>query len=169
MSGILQALDINGTFIFQVIDFVLLLVFLRIFVWPPLVKALEQRRQTVERELTAAEQERKLAVAERQEQLKALEEARAQAQAAVERAQRSAAEESKRLLGEAREQAERMQKRLAEEIEREREAAIASLRSEVASQVLAATDKLVRARVGANEDADRELVAEFIGDVGHKA
>ncbi len=169
MSGILQALDINGTFIFQVIDFVLLLVFLRIFVWPPLVKALEQRRQTVERELTAAEQERKLAVAERQEQLKALEEARAQAQAAVERAQRSAAEESKRLLGEAREQAERMQKRLAEEIEREREAAIASLRSEVASLVLAATDKLVRARVGANEDADRELVAEFIGDVGHKA
>lgn len=164
MGGILKALDIDGTFIYQIIDFALLFVFLRLFVWPPLVKALEQRRERISRELVAAEEERKRAVAERDEQRRALEEARAEAQAVVERVQRAASDESRRLLEEAREQAERMQKRVQEEIGREREAAVAALRGEVADLVLQATAKLLRARV--DDAQDRRLVEEFITTAG---
>jgi F-type H+-transporting ATPase subunit b len=164
MAGILRSLDINGTFIFQIVDFVLLFIFLRLFVWPPLVKAMEQRRERVQRELAAAEEERRRAAAEREEQRRALEQARAEAQALLERAQRAAAEETQRLLEEARAQSERLQKQVREEIGREREAAIAALRGEVADLVLHATAKLLRTRVDAQED--RRLVEEFIATVG---
>lgn len=160
VAGILQQLNINGTFLFQILDFVLLLVFLRIFVWPPLVKAMAQRRERIERDLAAAEEERRRAAAEREEQRRALEEARAEAQAVIERAHRAAAEEARALLEEARAQAERLQKQVHEEIDREREAAIAALRNEVADLVMEATGRLLRARVG--EDEDRRLVEEFI-------
>jgi len=59
--GILQSLGINGTFLAQIIDFLLLFVFLRIFAWPPLVRAMEARRQRVTEQLEAAERERQQA------------------------------------------------------------------------------------------------------------
>jgi F-type H+-transporting ATPase subunit b len=162
MGGILKALDIDGTFIYQIIDFLLLFLFLRVFVWPPLVQALERRRQTVEQQLVAAERERQEAAALREQQERAIAEARAQAQAIVERAQRAAAEEAKELLQEARELAERTRRQLSEELQREREAALAAVRSEVVDLVLALEEKLLRARVGAEED--RRLVQRLLAE-----
>ncbi len=160
MGGILQALNVNGTFLAQIVDFVLLVLFMRFFVWPPLARAMEQRKQRVRQELADAEAERKRAEAEREAQARALEAARSEAQAIVERAQRTAAEEARSLLDEARAQGERLQRQVREEIAREREAAIAALRNEVAELVLEATGKLLRTRVDAAED--RRLVEDFI-------
>lgn len=164
MGSILAALHIDGTLLAQVVDFIVLFVFLRIFAWPPLVKAMEQRRKHIEDQLTAAQQEREEAVRLRERQHQDLAEAKAQAQEIVERAQRAAAAESRQLLDEARGQAERMQKQMHDEIEREREAAVAALRSEVADLVLQAAGKLLRSRVDAPED--RRLVEDFIVTAG---
>jgi F-type H+-transporting ATPase subunit b len=160
MGGILQALDINGTFVAQIVDFALLFLFMRFFVWPPLARAMEQRRQKVRQALAEAEEERRKAEEERLAQVRALEEARAEAQAIVERAQRTAAEEARTLLEEARAQGERLQRQFREEMERERAAAVLALRNEVAELVLEATGKLLRARMDNAED--RRLVADLI-------
>ena len=164
MGSILASLHIDGTLLVQVIDFILLFAFLRIFAWPPLVAAMEKRRAGIEQQLAAAEDERQEAVALRERQQRELDEAKAQAQVILERAQRAAGEEARQLLDEARVQAERMKKQVRDEIERERDAAVKTLRNEVADLVLAATGKLLRTRVDAAED--RRLVEEFITNAG---
>jgi F-type H+-transporting ATPase subunit b len=162
VGGILQALNINGTFVAQIVDFILLFLFMRYFVWPPLSRALEERRERVRREMEAAEREREQAEADRRAQEQALAQARAEAQAILERAERTAAEQARALVAEARAQAERLERQVQEEIRREREAAMAALRNEVAELVLEATRKLLRARVDREED--RRLVESFISD-----
>lgn len=164
MAGILKALDINGTFVYQLIDFLLLFAFLRIFVWPPLVKAMQQRRQRIEDEIAAAETERQEAEKIRQEREQALASARAEAQAIVERAERIAAEQAKALVDEARAQAERIRAEATAETGRERAAALRSLRQEVADLALLAASRVLGRRVGAEED--RQLAEEFVAEVG---
>jgi F-type H+-transporting ATPase subunit b len=160
MGSILAALHINGTLLAQVVDFVLLLAFLRIFAWPPLVQAMEARRERIAADLAAAEDERQEAVRLREQQKADLDAAKAQAQEILERAQRAADEQARQIVHEARTQAERLQQQVREEIGREREAAVAALRAEVAELVLEAAGKLMRARLNAPED--RRLVEEFI-------
>ena len=164
MGSILDSLHINGTLLVQVVDFAILVVFLRIFAWPPLLRAMEARRQNIAQQLSAAEHERQEAVRLREQQTGELSAAKAQAQEIIERAQRAAAEQSRQLLDAAKEQAERLQRQIREEIGRERQQVVAALRSEMAELVLAATAKLLRARVDGPED--RRLVQEFIGAAG---
>jgi F-type H+-transporting ATPase subunit b len=164
VGAILAALHINDTLLVQVVDFLLLLLFLRLFAWQPLLAAMEKRRRTIADQLAAAEDERQEAVRLRDQQRQELEAARAEAQQILERAQRAAAEQSREMLEAARAQAERLARQVREEIESEREAAVAALREEVADLVLAATAKLLRRRVDGPED--RRLVREFIGAAG---
>jgi len=167
MGSILASLQINGTLLVQLVDFIVLLIFLRIFAWPPLLRVMEARRQRIADELGAAETERQEAVRLREEQLRDLSAAKTQAQEIVERAQRAAAEQARELLEEAKSQAERLARQAREEIGRERDAAVAALRDEMADLVLAAAGKLLRARVDAPED--RRLVQEFIGAAAGEA
>ena len=160
MGSILASLHIDGTLFAQVVDFVILFAFLRIFAWPPLVKAMEQRRKHIEEQLAAAQGEREEAVRLREQQHQDLADARVQAQAILERAQRAAAEESRRLLEDARAQVERLQRQAHDEISHEREAAVSALRAEVADLVLLAAGKLLRSRVDAPED--QRLVEGFL-------
>jgi F-type H+-transporting ATPase subunit b len=162
--SVLAGLGIDATFIAQVINFIVLFVLLRWLVYPSLLKILAERRERVTRALAEAEAQREEAVRLKEQHLAELQGARAEAQAVIDRAQRVASEQARALLEEARAQAERQRQAVAEEIARERDAAIADLRNEVADLVIAATSKLVRARM--NEAADKELVQELIGELG---
>lgn len=164
MLGILKALDITGTFVYQLVDFLLLFVFLRIFVWPPLVKAIQTRRQRIEEEIAAAQTERQEAEKVREEREQTLASARAEAQTIIERAERIASEQAKALVDEARAQAERIRQEATAETGREREAALRSLRQEVADLALLAASRVLGRRVGADED--RQLAEEFVAEVG---
>lgn len=164
MSGILQSLDFNGTFVYQLIDFALLFIFLRIFVWPPLVKALQKRREGIANDIAAAETERKEAERLRQEREEALSAARAEAQAIVERAERTAADEARTLVAEARAQAERIKAEVTAETARVKEGALRALRDEVADLALLAAGRVLGHEVGGDED--RRLAQEFVAEVG---
>ncbi len=160
MGSILASLGINGTFVLEIVNFIILFIVLRLFAWPPLVKAMEQRRRGIEEQLFAAQNEREEAVRIREVQNRELGEARVQAREIVERAQRVASEEARQVVEEARAQAERLQKQVREEIARERDAAVATLRGEMGNLVVEVAGKLLRARVDSAED--RRLADEFI-------
>ena len=159
-----MGLGLDSTLLAQIINFLILLVLLRLAVYPAILKVLAQRRERVAKALSDAEDQREEAVRLKEQHLAELQSARAEAQGVIDRAQRVAADQARQLLEEARAQAERQRQSVAEEIVRERDAALAELRSEVADLVIAATTKLVRVRM--NEKADKELVQEFIGELG---
>jgi F-type H+-transporting ATPase subunit b len=163
MAGILHSLGIDGTFLAEIINFLLLLLLLSWRAFPATKRVLEERRQKIETALAQSEDEREEAVRLREQHLAELQQARSEAQAILDRAQRTGAEQGRRLIEEAHQQAERLQRQAAEEIARERDAAIHALRREMADLVLAATEKLVRHRLDA--EGDKQLVERFLEEV----
>ena len=152
-------LDPNpGLIIWTVVTFVLLLIVLNKFAWKPLLKALHDRESSIRGTLEHAEN----AKAEAE---KILEENRRQLAKAGEEAQKILADG--RALGDKLkqdivEQANVQSRRMAEqarlEIERDKESAIAQLRSEVASLALNAAGKIL------NETLDEKKHRALIDD-----
>ena len=127
----------------QLLSFILLLTILRLFVYAPVLKLLDERRERIREGLSAAERGREQAVeAERQAQAQ-IEAARREGQNIVAQAQQVA----NRLQEEARQQAQQQQEAMLEraraEIQMERDSAIAHLRREFADMTIAAAEKVI--------------------------
>jgi F-type H+-transporting ATPase subunit b len=166
VASVLKALGIDGTFLAEIVNFLLLLLLLSWRAFPATKRVLAERRQRVEGALAQAEDEREEAVRLKEQYLGELQKARGEAQAILDRAQRAAAEQTRQILDEARQQAERLKRQAQEDIARERDGAVLTLRREVAALVVAATEKLLRRRM--DEAVDRQLVEEFLTDVAER-
>jgi F-type H+-transporting ATPase subunit b len=144
------------TLVAQIVNFVVLLVLLRAFLYRPIMRVMREREQRIADEHAAAEQAREEAEA-RAEELKRereeLEEARRERLAEVEREAERLREER---LAEVREEAEAARERWREALERERDELADAVRGGAAA-VLA--DALQR---GWRELADEELEARAI-------
>ncbi len=158
--------DLNGTLLAQIFNFLILVFILAKFAYKPLMQALADRQakivdsiETAEREKAAAEQLKR----EYQEQLAA---ARTQAQAIVDKAMKLAEQTKEEILAEARAENARLLKAAQEEIARERDHALAELRGEVVALSMAAATKII----GHNLDAETnsKLVVDFIDKLDEK-
>lgn len=152
--------DLNATLIAQIINFLLLVAILAKFAYKPLMKALEDRQNRIASDIQTAEQERAAAEQLKREYQDNLAQARAQAQAIVEKAVKQAEQEAQDQLREVRVQIERERKLAQEEIVREREKALAELRGEVVALSIAAAGKLIAKNM--DDQANSKLVSDFI-------
>jgi F-type H+-transporting ATPase subunit b len=166
VGSVLHSLGIDGTLFAEIINFLLLLLLLSWRAFPATKRTLAERRQRVEGALAQAEDEREEAVRLKEQHLRELEGARAEAQAILDRAQRTAAEQARQIVEEARAQAERLKRQAEADIGRERDGAILALRREVAGLVVAATEKLVRRHL--DEGTERQMVESFLADVAER-
>lgn len=144
MSEAFDALGINlPQLIAQIVNFSVLLVILRLTLYKPILKMLDDRKQKISEGLNAAEIARAEA-AQAQTNIQAqLDVARREGQEIVGNAQQIAG----RIAAEAREEANRDRERALEraraEIQLERDRAIADLRGEFADITVAAAEKVV--------------------------
>jgi F-type H+-transporting ATPase subunit b len=153
-------LDINpGLILWTIVTFVLLLAVLRKFAWGPIVGALSDREQGIRKAIEDAQK----AQAESQ---KILEENRKQLAKADEEARRilnegrALAEQLKNDITEkANQQSRRMIEQAKQEIDRDKEAALAQLRGEVASLAVLAAGKIL------NETLDASRHQKLIDDI----
>ncbi len=152
--------DLNATLIAQIINFLILVAILAKFAYKPLMKALEDRQNRIAADIQSAEQERAAAEQLKREYQDSLAQARAQAQAIVEKAVKQAEQEATHQLQEVRSQIERERKLAQEEIIREREKALAQLRGEVVALSMAAAGKLIAKNM--DSEANAKLVSDFI-------
>jgi F-type H+-transporting ATPase subunit b len=127
----------------QLLSFTFLLIMMRMFVYKPVLKMLDERRARIQEGLSAAE--RGLEAGEEAAKAAAaqLDEARREGQQVVANAQQVA----QRLQEEARTQAQQQQEAILEraraEIQQERDAAIAELRKEFADLTISAAEKVI--------------------------
>lgn len=144
MGQAIDALGINlPQLIAQIANFVVLLIILRLVLYKPILKMLDQRKQKIAEGLNAAEIARAEA-AQAQANIQAqLDEARGQGQEIVASAQQIAA----RIQADAREQSNRDREvaleRARAEIGQERDRAIADLRAEFADITISAAEKVI--------------------------
>ena len=129
--------------LFQLVNFTFLLLVLRLLVYKPVLKMLDERRARIQEGLSAADRGREQAIeAERQaqEQIAA---ARREGQDIVANAQQIAQRLQEEARAQALQQQETMLERARSEIQLERDAAIDSLRREFADLTISAAEKVI--------------------------
>ena len=144
MGQAIDALGINlPQLIAQIANFVILLVILRLVLYKPILRMLDQRKQKIAEGLNAAEIARAEAAQAQANIQSQLDEARGQGQEIVAGAQQIAA----RIQADAREQSNRDREAALEraraEIGQERDRAIADLRAEFADITISAAEKVI--------------------------
>ena len=148
--------------LFQLVNFTFLLIVLRMAVYKPVLRMLDERRERIQAGLNAAERGREQAEeAERQAQAQ-IESARREGQQIVANAQQVA----QRLQEDARQQAQQLQESMLErarnEIQLERDTAIADLRREFADLTISAAEKVIGQSL--DRSAHERLIQEAISE-----
>jgi len=138
-----------GLFIWQVLVFVLLIFLLRKFAWKPILDAVNEREESIEGALKAAEKAR--------EDMKSL-------QADNEAVLREAREERERILKEARDMKNKMITEAKAAIEAEKTAAIAELKNQAASLSIDVAEKILGQELSA-ENKQTAMIGKIIEDV----
>ncbi|MPZ99595.1 MAG: F0F1 ATP synthase subunit B [Dehalococcoidia bacterium] len=127
----------------QLINFTILLVLLRLFLWNPILRLLDERKKRIEEGLARSEQAATAAQASEEEARRAIEQARAEGREMVQRSQETAARLREELEAQARAEASQLVARAREEIALERQQAIQQLRSEFADLTIIAAERVV--------------------------
>lgn len=163
-GGPASPFEVNfGLFFWTWLVFIALFLLLKRFAWPAILKATEEREQTIARQLEEAATSNTEAAAHLAEQQKLLGEARSQAQQLLAEAKHAAEQERTAALEKTRQEQEGLLERAKREIAAEREKALRALRQEAVDLSLAAASKLIEQRL--DSAGDRELVLTYLGSL----
>ncbi|WP_419613135.1 F0F1 ATP synthase subunit B [Thiolapillus sp.] len=149
-------MNINLTLIAQLISFAVFVWFTMKYVWPPMIKAREERKARIADGLAAAERgvhEKELA---QQAALEKLHEAKQQSAEIVARAEKRAAEIVDEAKDQARSEGERLLTAARAEIDQEANKAREVLRSKVAELAVMGAEKILRKEI--NAEAHKDIV-----------
>jgi F-type H+-transporting ATPase subunit b len=159
----MEALGINiPGLIVQLINFTLLLVLLRVVLYKPVLRMLDERRQRIAQSMETADTLKEQAV-ETERQVEAqLEQARREGQALVAQSQQIAARIQEEARTAAQTQAEGLLARARTEIQLERDTAIASLRQEFADLTIATAERVINQSL--DKKAHQRLIDEALAE-----
>jgi F-type H+-transporting ATPase subunit b len=160
----LEKLGLNlGFLLLQIVNFAIILIVLRAWVYKPLIKMLEKRRMSIAQGLEDARIASEARANAEDEAKRLLEEANAKAAEIVREADTRAEAVKKEILAEAETEATHLRKQKMAEFEQERVQILAGLREEVVALSMAATQKLVQESL--TQERQRGLLKEFFSGV----
>lgn len=146
-------MNINATLIGQSIAFFIFVWFCMKFVWPPLMRALDERKRTIADGLAAAERgKRELEQAEKRA-LDVMKKAKSDAQEVIGLAEKRAAEVADEAKQQARAEAERIVQAAKADIEQEANRAREQLRARLAELVAAGAGRILEKEIDAKAHA----------------
>lgn len=160
-GDIFTSLGIDGQMLlFQVVAFVILVFILSKYVFPPLMKAVDDRQEAIEAGTKAAEAAEKKAEEAQEELAKLLKEARAEAKEIV----ATAKDEANAMIAtseeKAKSRAEKIVKDAHEQLEKDVIAARKALHNDMIDLVALATEKVVGNAV--SKDIDKKIIASAV-------
>ncbi len=149
-----------------IINFVILVILLRIFLYKPVLEMLSKRQQKIQESLEQADKVRQEAEVQQAEFQGELEEARKTSQEAAARAAQETEKMREAILVEARKEAEQIREQARQQIEVERQHTMAELQQQVADLAVALTRKVIGETVAVDEQAQRQLIQQFLRESG---
>lgn len=159
-AGGIAALGFNlPGLVAQLINFGILLIVMRLFLFRPIMNMLDERKRRIQEGLNAAEQAAEQASASEEASEQVLAEARVEAQASLQRAQEAAGRLREELEARARTDADQIVVRAREEVQVERDQAIQQLRAEFADLTVRAAEQVI------NQSLDRSAHQQLIDEV----
>ncbi len=156
-------MDLNLTLLGEMITFAIFVWFTMKYVWPPLMKAMEDRRKKIADGLAAGEQgQRELEMA-RIKVKEQLLEAKTEAAMILEQANQRAGHIVEAAKGKAREEGDRLLQLAQGEIEQEYNAAKDQLMQKVSKIAVAGAEKILQREV--DKAGNDRLVADLVSDI----
>jgi F-type H+-transporting ATPase subunit b len=144
----------------QLVNFGLILILLRLLLWKPFLRVMEERKQRIEQGLRASEQAAQAAEQSQEESRRVLEEARAEGRELIARAQETSARLREELEAQARRDADQIVERARQEMELESQRAIQALRAEFADLTVRAAERVVGQSL--DRGAHQQLIDEVL-------
>jgi F-type H+-transporting ATPase subunit b len=152
-----------GLFFWTWLVFILLMLLLKKFAWPALLKSTVEREQRIAQQLAQAEKANAEAAALLEQQKALLAESRASAQTMMTEAKTAAEKERSAAMERTRLEQADLLDRARRDIAAEKERAILELKREAVDLSLAAASKLIGQRM--NDETDRKLVENYLSSL----
>lgn len=150
--------------IFAIVNFLVLLAILNKFLFKPLLKTMDARKDEIRQDLDEAAQANAEAQKSKEEYLQQLERAKEDAQQIIAEAMKAGEKTKEDLIAQAQEETAQMTEKAREMIRLEKEEALMQLRDEVSSLVVLAAGKLIEEAL--DEEAHEKLAHKCIAKVG---
>ena len=157
-------MNINATLIGQTIAFFIFVWFCMKYVWPPLMAAMEERKNKIAEGLAAGERGQKEHELAEKRAIEVLQEARAEASDIINLANVRAGEMVEEAKGKATEEAAKVKKGAEAEIEQEVAGAREALREEVSTLAIAAAEQIIKSEINATKH--KKLINDISSKLG---
>lgn len=156
-------MNLNATFIGQIVAFAILIYLTQRFVWPPIVAAMAERTKRIADGLQAADKAEKDLELAKKKVVEQLTSAKKEAAAIIDQANKRAIEVVEEAKEKARVEAERIKASAQAEIEQATARAKEELRSKVVVLALAGAEKILESSI--DQNAHNELVNKLAAEL----
>ncbi len=164
----MDALGIEWTLLLaQIVNFGILIILLRMFLYQPVLKMLNARKERIAQSMKDAERVSAAAREAEQDKAKVLEQARREAQEIRAQATRDAEKIAQDVRGRAEQEATDIRMKAQADAAKQGELALADANKQIADLAILATEKLL-GRELANKSEQQRFVAEFLAESGSK-
>jgi F-type H+-transporting ATPase subunit b len=153
-----------GLFFWQIILFILLLLLLRKYAWKPILKAVDEREEGIRSALAAAEDAKKEMQNVSADNERLLQEARAEREVLLKEAREIKDKMIADAKAQAQEEGDKIIRQARESIEGEKKAAIADIKSQVASLSVEIAEKVLQGQLE-EKDKQLKLVDQLVDDI----
>lgn len=153
-------IDINATLVAQMLNFLILVVVLRMVAYKPIVRMLKEREDLIAGNIRKADEDKAEAEAVLNDYKAQLATARTKAQDIMDKAEKRAQDEHSAKIQETNDEIKQMKDAARQQIQRERSQAVEQLKSQMVALSMAAAQKIVSKNMDAAEN--EVLINEFI-------
>ncbi len=153
-----------GTIVFTLINTFIIFLIFRIFLYKPVCRILDQRKELAAKEISEAQAAKEAAEKTEQEYLARLADAKAEAAELVKQATARAQAREEEIISDANRSAAEIRAKAEEAIERDKKRAMNEIKDEISDIVVLAASKVVGKEISAKDN--EKLISEFLVNVG---
>ncbi len=160
----LGLVELNATFVFQIINFILIYLLLRHFLWKPVTEFMDKRTKTIEDSIKDAELKNKESdelKAQYEEKLDEIKEERIQI---LDDATKRAESRSAQIVDSAEEEARKILERARLQIEREQQKMMNELKGDISELAIGVAEKIIEKNLDAK--THDKMIQQFIDKAG---
>lgn len=153
-----------GTIVFTLINTLIIFLIFRIFLYKPVCRILDKRKEMAAAEIADAQKAKEAAEKAEQEYTARLADAKNEAAEIVKQATLRAQKREDEIVSEATQKAADIRARAEENIEREKQRAVNEIKDEISEIVVMAAGKVAQKEISAKDN--EEIISQFLNEVG---
>lgn len=160
----LGLVEFNWTFVFQLINTLIIYLLLKKFLFVPVTNLLNEREKSIQDSIDDAERKNMEAEEYKEQYITKIQTAENEGRDIVNQATKNANIKVDKIIKEAKDEAAKIKEKASQDIERERKKAVNEIKEEISSLAILAASKVLEDELDKNKN--KRIVNKFIEEVG---